>query len=279
MLEADADHVLPVLRTGVLGQIPSSRLGVPAGAGHHLAADRAEIFLAAHVAHRSGLVLVVVEDAATDAAGDLGPVQTVLMLAQGAAIFGDALFEIELRTDLGRVEGVAQGVMRLTGRLDVQHLQGRGEGLLVVAAAGLGVEHHLRVVPVLNPDGVVAVEHHVGGEQGNVVEAPGQKDAVVSAPVIEFVDRLVEGEPFGLELAFADAGELCHAAVEAAEKLGLDQNLKFIGDGLILQHPHRADLDDLAADMDGQHPLGGVRTRPRLVPLHIQNNIFHVYLS
>ena len=64
-----------------------------------------------------------------------------------------------------------------------------------------------------------------------------------------------------------------------AELIEAAENLKFIGDGLILQHPHCADLDDLAADMDGQHPLGCVRTRPRLVPLHIQNNIFHVYLS
>lgn len=91
-LEANADNIVTVVRTGVAGEIATARLGVPALAGHLSPANRAEILLAAHVAHGGGFVLIIVEDPTADAARDLCPVKAVFMLSQGTVIFRDTLF-------------------------------------------------------------------------------------------------------------------------------------------------------------------------------------------
>ena len=50
---------------------------------------------------------------------------------------------------------------------------------------------------------------------------------------------------------------------------------ELVGDLLVLRHAHSADLHDLAAQRRGQRLLRAVGPGPRLVPLHIQNDILH----
>ena len=50
---------------------------------------------------------------------------------------------------------------------------------------------------------------------------------------------------------------------------------EIVGDLLFLRHAHSADLHDLAAQRRRQRLLRAVGPGPRLVPLHIQNDILH----
>ena len=54
-----------------------------------------------------------------------------------------------------------------------------------------------------------------------------------------------------------------------------DEDLELVGDLLVLRHAHGADLHDLAAQRRGQRLLRAVGPGPRLVPLHVQNDILH----
>ena len=76
-------------------------------------------------------------------------------------------------------------------------------------------------------------------------------------------------------VAVADAGERGDLVVHFLKIFGPDEDLELVRDLLLLRHAHGADLHDLAAQRRGQRLLRAVGPGPRLVPLHIQNDILH----
>ena len=77
----------------------------------------------------------------------------------------------------------------------------------------------------------------------------------------------------------AQSCELGDAAVELFIVFGAHQHLKFIGDLAGLEQAHCADLNDLPVDLHRQHLLRRIGAGPRLIPLHVQNDILHGYSS
>ena len=98
----------------------------------------------------------------------------------------------------------------------------------------------------MNPLGVQLEQAQILSQNANVVKAPGQEDAVVTAPAVKDLYRVREIQPFGLELGLFNAGELAHPLVQPPIIAGLHIELQLVGDGLVLQHPHGADLDDFS---------------------------------
>ena len=258
-----------------LGQIASSLLRVPFSRRHLPAADRAAVFLSAHRAERGGLVRVAVEYRAADTAGQLRAVEAVFVRLHGGVIGGDALGQPQPLADERRMIGVAQRVVRGAGRLDVHHLHGGRKRLLRARAVGLGVEDQLRVVPAGRPSIGKAEHGEIFPQDGNIVKAPGEEDALFPAPGLKLGRSLRKAHALFAQHAVADAGERGDLAVHFLKIFRPDEDLELVGDLLVLRHAYGADLHDLAAQRRGQRLLRAVGPGPRLVPLHIQNDILH----
>ena len=185
------------------------------------------------------------------------------------------LFQIQPGTDQGGVIGIAQRVVSRARGLDTQHFHGGFQSLLRVGAVSLGIEDHLGIIPAVGKGGVHVEKLQIFPQNTDVVEAPGQEHNILTAPIPEQLHGLRKGHALVPQLILLDAGELADPAVQMPVELGPDQDLKFVRNFSGFRNTHRADLDDLAPDLNGQHLLGGRRTGPRLIPFHIHNNVVH----
>ena len=59
-----------------------------------------------------------------------------------------------------------------------------------VAAAGLRIEDHLRIVPLCDPVRLAVVQQDIVLQHRDVVKAPRQEDAGAADPVTEALERL-----------------------------------------------------------------------------------------
>ena len=265
-----------MLRTLGHGHIASALLRDPLAVRHGRAALRAVAAQLVHGLHGLGVVGIAPEHRAADAALRRRAVEAVGVALKRLAVFGDAAPEVEPAADHGRMVGVAQRVVRRTGGGDAHQLHGRRERFLRRAAAGLRVEDHLRVVPFLDPVRLAVVQQDVVLQNADVVEAPRQEDAVPADPRAKALQCLPEGQPLLAQGRVLQAGELGDAGVELFIVFRADEHLKLIGDRAVLEQAHRADLNDLPVDLHREHLFGGVGSGPRLVPLHVQNDVLHM---
>ena len=219
------------------------------------------------------------EDRTADAACGRIAVEAVRMALQGLLIFCNAARQVQTAADDGRVVGITERVVRRARRLDAEQLHGGREGLLSVATAGLRIEDHLRIVPLRDPVRLAVVQQDIVLQHRDVVKAPRQEDAGAADPVTEALERLGEGKTLLAQAGVAQSCELGDAAVELFIVFGAHQHLKFIGDLAGLEQAHCADLNDLPVDLHRQHLLRRIGAGPRLIPLHVQNDILHGYSS
>ena len=153
----------------------------------------------------------------------------------------------------------------------------RGVRFLVAVAVGLEVVDELEVDPAGDPVPVQIVDDDVLLEDALIVAAPGEERHIAPAPGAKLRQRLRKAHAGGQALA-VEAGEFFDLVVHTLEVHGLDIDLKFFAGGHVLVELHRADLDDLAAQVNGQLvEYGGFGTH-RLIPFQIQNDIFHTFL-
>ena len=111
-------------------------------------------------------------------------------------------------------------------------------------------------------------------EDALIVAAPGEERHIVPAPGAKLRQRLRKAHAGGQALA-VEAGELFDLVVHTLEVHGLDIDLKFFAGGHVLVELYRADLDDLAAQVNGQLvEYGGFGTH-RLIPFQIHHDIMH----
>ena len=264
-----------MLRAGGQIHIPVPRLGKPPGAQHPAAAQGAQILLPGHGCQSRTLVGIVIEHLPIQTPGQLRAVEPVVMAFQCRAVFCHTLFQIQHGADQSGMVGIAKGIMGRPGGLDAEHLHGGFQRLLGGGAVGLGVENHLGIEPPLRPVLLQPEQPQVFPEDANIVEAPGEKHDVLAAPTAEQLDGLREGNALLPEFGLLDAGELTDPAVQMAVIFRLDHNLELVLNELLLVDPDGADLDDFPPDVHREHLLGGGRTRPGLIPFHIQYNIIH----
>ena len=166
--------------------------------------------------------------------------------------------------------------MRDARLLDLKVLHRRGEGLLRPVAVGLEVVDQLQIHPARDPVPVEIVDDDVLLHDALIVAAPGEEgDLVVSAPGAELLQRLREAHALG-ETVAVEAGELLHLVVHALEVDRLHVELEFLSGAEVLIQLHRADLDDLAAQVDRQLVEHGGLGAHRLIPLQIHHDIMHI---
>ena len=111
-------------------------------------------------------------------------------------------------------------------------------------------------------------------EDALIVTAPGEKRHIVPTPGAKLRQRLRKTHAGSQPLA-VEAGELFDLVVHAPEVHGLDIDLKFFAGGHVLVELHRADLNDLATQVNGQLvEYGGFGTH-RLIPFQIHHDIMH----
>ena len=226
-----------------------------------------------------GLVRVSVAYAAKQAARKLRAMEPIFVLLRSLFIGSDTIREVEPAANERRMIRVSQRVVRRSRRLDAHDLHGRRQRLLRARAVSLGVENQLRVVPGIHPRRVHAVEREIFLQNYNIVEAPRQKRRVFAAPVVKRLHCLAEGLAPLLENGILDACEARDLAVHLFIIGRTDQRLKLVGDLAVARHANRADLDNLAANGARQNLFRARRARPRLVPLHVQNDILHTLTS
>ena len=208
-------------------------------------------------------------------AGQFRTVEAILVRLHGGLIRGDAVRETQMLADKRRVIRVAQRIVRSAGGGDIHHLHSGRERLLRAGAVGLGVEDQLRVVPARRPPALQSEHRKILPQDRDIVKAPRQKHAVLAAPRCKLRGGLWKTHTLFAEQTVADAGERGDLAVHFLKILRPDEDLELVRDLLLLRHAHGADLHDLAAHRRRQRLFCAVRARPRLVPLHIQNNILH----
>ena len=164
--------------------------------------------------------------------------------------------------------------MRHAGLFNSKMLHRRGEGFLVFVSAGLDVVDELEVDPVRDPVPVEIVNDDVLLHDPPVVIAPGDEHRILAAPLAEALEHggkhIAAAEPF-----LVNAGQLFHLIMHAAEVDGPHVGLKFFRGAEIIVELHRADLDDLAAQMDRKTVENGSVGAHCLVPLQVKDNIGH----
>ena len=193
--DADADQVAPVLRAFCHRHIAVALLRDPAAVAHALAAFRTVVLAACHGFYGGLTGRVAMEDGTADAACGRIAVEAVRMALQGLLVFGNAARQVQTAADDGRVVGITERVVRRARRLDAEQLHGGREGFLSVAAAGLRIEDHLRIVPLRDPVRLAVVQQDIVLQHRDVVKAPRQEDAGAADPVTEALERLGEGRP------------------------------------------------------------------------------------
>ena len=169
---------------------------------------------------------------------------------------------------------VAERVVRDARLLDGEVLHRGRKRFLVAVAVGLEVIDELEVDPAGDPVPVQIMNDDVLLEDALIVTAPGEKRHIVLTPGAKLRQCFRKTHAGSQPLA-VEAGELFDLVVHAPEVHGLDIDLKFFAGGHILVELHRADLNDLAAQMNGQLvEYGGFGTH-RLIPFQIHHDIMH----
>ena len=195
-------------------------------------------------------------------------------LLRGVVVIGQPLFHVQVRAHERGVVRVAERVMRDARLLDGEVLHCCRKRFLVAVAVGLEVVDELEVDPAGDPVPVQIMDDNVLLEDALIVAAPGEERHIVSAPGAKLRQRLRKAHAGGQPLA-VKAGELFYLVVHALEVHGLDIDLKFFAGGHVLVELHRADLDDLATQVNGQLvEYGGFGTH-RLIPFQIHHDIMH----
>ena len=195
-------------------------------------------------------------------------------LLRGVVVIGQALLHVQVRAHERSVVRVAERVVRDARLFDGKVLHRRGERFLVAVAVGLEVVDELEVDPAGDPVPVQIVDDDVLLEDALIVAAPGEERHIVPAPGAKLRQRLRKAHAGGQALA-VEAGEFFDLVVHTLEVHGLDIDLKFFAGGHVLVELHRADLDDLAAQVNGQLvEYGGFGTH-RLIPFQIHHDIMH----
>ena len=195
-------------------------------------------------------------------------------LLRGVVVIGQALLHIQVRAHERSVVRVAERVVRDARLFDGKVLHRRGERFLVAVAVGLEVVDELEVDPAGDPIPVQIVDDDVLLEDALIVAAPGEERHIVPAPGTKLRQRLRKAHAGGQALT-VEASELFDLVVHTLEVHGLDIDLKFFAGGHVLVELHRADLDDLAAQVNGQLvEYGGFGTH-RLIPFQIHHDIMH----
>ena len=158
---------------------------------------------------------------------------------------------------------------------DLEKRQGGLQGFLGAGTVCLGVEHHLGVVPTAGPVCWQLKQSQVFLQNGNIIEAPGEKGHILPTPGSELLHGLRKGDALSLQPGFLNAGELGDPLVQAAVKPGLDQDLKFISHRLVLQDPDSANLNNFPPNLHRERLFCRRRPGPGLIPFHIQYDIIH----
>ena len=192
----------------------------------------------------------------------------------GVVVLLQSLGKVELGADERRVVGVAERVMRHTGLLNGEVLHRRGEGFLIFVAAGLDVVNELEIDPVCDPVPVKIVDDDVLLHDPPVIVAPGDEHRVLAAPFAEMLKYCGERVAVA-EALLVNAGKLFDFVMHAAEVYGPHVGLKFLRGAEIIVELHRADLDDLAAQMDGETVEDRRVGAHSLVPFQVKDNIGH----
>lgn len=280
MLELYAQQELAVGRALGQAHIALVALVYPLGKLHLAAADGAAGRGEGAVGKGVALGGVAGKGAVGDGLRHVGP--GLLLLVRAAAgeylrrvrVLLHARGHVQPGADEARVVGVAERVVRHAGLLYAEVLHGRGEGLLVLVPAGLEIVYELQVHPARYPVPVQVVDDDVLLHDALVVIAPGEEGHAVPAPGAELRERLRKGHAVG-EALLVEAGELLDLVVHALEVDGLDVYLKFLPGRHVLVEAHRAYLDDLAPEMDGQPVENGGLGAHRLIPLQIHHYVIH----
>ena len=194
--------------------------------------------------------------------------------ARCIGVHAQPLPHVEVRAHERGVVRVAQRVVRDAGLLDLEMLHGAGEGLLVLVPAGLQVVDELEVDPAGDPVPIQIVDDDVLLQNTLVVAAPGQESHVLPAPGAKLLQRFGEGDTVG-EPVLVKAGDLFDLVVHTPEVNGPDVDRKFLGGAHVPVQLHGADLDDFAAQVDGQLIENGGFGAHRLVPLQIHHDVIH----
>ena len=140
----------------------------------------------------------------------------------------------------------------------------------------LAVGDELQIDPLAQPVDLEIVDDEVLLHDTAVVVAPRHERAVRSAPCEELLHGLGEGETVR-EAVVVEPGELFDLVVHLAEPNGLYVALEFLAGGEIVVQLDRADLDDLAPQMDGEAvEYGGFRAHG-LVPLQVDDDMCHIW--
>ena len=164
--------------------------------------------------------------------------------------------------------------MRDARLLDGEVLHRGRKRFLVAVAVGLEVVDELEVDPARDPVPVEIVDDDVLLEDALIVAAPGEKRHIVTAPGAKLRQCFRKAHSGGQPLA-VEAGELFDLVVHTLKINGLDVDLEFFAGGHVFVELHRADLDDLAAQVNGQLvEYGGFGTH-RLIPFQIHHDIMH----
>ena len=126
----------------------------------------------------------------------------------------------------------------------------------------------------MDPVPVQIVDDDILFHNALVVAAPGNEGHIVPAPGAKALHRLGKGEAVGQPLLIK-TGDLLHFIMHTPEVYGLYVHRKFLTRLHIFRELDRADLNNLAAQMDGQLVKNGGFGTHRLVPFQIHHNIVH----
>ncbi len=162
--------------------------------------------------------------------------------------------------------------MGAAGLRDGEMLHRGLEGLLVAVAVGLLVVDELEVDPLAEPVDFEVMDDEVLLHDAAVVVAPGHEDRVVAAPGGEALHGLREGETVG-EAVVVEAGQLLDLVVHPAEPHGLYVALEFVAGGEVVPQTDGADLDDLAAQVDGEVVEYARFCAHGLVPFQVNDDV------
>ena len=189
-------------------------------------------------------------------------------------IHAKALRHVETGGDDGGIIRIAECVVGNPGLLDLKMLHGAGKGLLVLVTAGLEIVDELEVDPARDPIPVEIVDDDVLLHDALIVAAPCDEGHVIPTPGAKLLHRVGEGVSVAQAL-LVKAGDLFDLVVHAAKVHGLYVNGKLLAGLHVLGKLDRADLNDLAAEMDRQLiKYGGFGTH-RLIPFQIHHHVIH----